>query len=42
MQVDDVIELEIQHQGGWVPMTPISNALVVKIRDVIEVLESSF
>ncbi|KRH49137.2 hypothetical protein GLYMA_07G135000v4 [Glycine max] len=36
MQVDDVIELEIQHQGGWVPMTPISNALVVKIRDVIE------
>ncbi|KAG5037649.1 hypothetical protein JHK82_018463 [Glycine max] len=34
--VDDVIELEIQHQGGWVPMTPISNALVVKIRDVIE------
>ncbi|RDX77974.1 Protein SRG1, partial [Mucuna pruriens] len=37
MQDDDIIGLEIRHQGGWVPVTPISNALVVNVGDVIEI-----
>jgi len=38
MQDDDITGLEIRHQGGWVPVTPISDALVVNLGDVIEVL----
>ncbi|KAG4921928.1 hypothetical protein AAZX31_18G168300 [Glycine max] len=37
MQDDDVTGLEIQHQGGWVPVTPIPDALVVNVGDVIEI-----
>ncbi|KAI4354532.1 hypothetical protein L6164_003385 [Bauhinia variegata] len=36
MQDDDVSGLEIRHRGGWVPVTPISDALVVNVGDVIE------
>ncbi|KAI4354531.1 hypothetical protein L6164_003384 [Bauhinia variegata] len=36
MQDDDVSGLEIRHTGGWVPVTPISDALVVNVGDVIE------
>ncbi|KAL5166358.1 Protein SRG1 [Glycine soja] len=36
MQDDDITGLEIRHQGGWVPVTPISDALVVNVGDVIE------
>ncbi|KAK8466514.1 hypothetical protein PHAVU_008G118300, partial [Phaseolus vulgaris] len=31
MQDDDITGLEIRHQGGWVPVIPISDALVVNI-----------
>ncbi|KAK7400875.1 hypothetical protein VNO78_12183 [Psophocarpus tetragonolobus] len=37
MQDDDVIGLEIRHQGGWVPVAPITDALVVNVGDVIEI-----
>ncbi|XP_034693242.1 protein SRG1-like [Vitis riparia] len=36
LQDDDVTGLEIQHDGGWVPVNPIPNSLVVNIGDVIE------
>jgi isopenicillin N synthase-like dioxygenase len=39
MQDDDVPGLEIRHKGNWVPVTPISDALVVNVGDVIEVIE---
>lgn len=38
MQDDDINGLEIRHQGGWVPVIPISDALVVNVGDVIQVL----
>ncbi|KAK7373763.1 hypothetical protein VNO80_07183 [Phaseolus coccineus] len=38
MQDDVITELEIRHQGGWVPGIPISDALVVNVGDVIEIL----
>lgn len=38
MQDDDVPGLEIRHEGNWVPVTPIPNALVVNVGDVIEVI----
>lgn len=37
MQDHDVIGLEIRHQGGWVPVIPILDALVVNVGDVIEI-----
>jgi len=40
MQDDDVSGLEIRHKGNWVPVTPISDALVVNVGDVIEVIQS--
>ncbi|KAG2404956.1 2-oxoglutarate-dependent dioxygenase [Vigna angularis] len=38
MQDDDINGLEIRHKGGWVPVTPISDALVVNVGDVIQIL----
>ncbi|KAF7845466.1 protein SRG1-like [Senna tora] len=37
MQDEDVCGLEIRHKGKWVPVTPLSDALVVNIGDVIEI-----
>jgi len=37
MQDDDVSGLEIRNKGKWVPINPISDAIVVNIGDVIEV-----
>lgn len=37
MQDDDVTGLQIRHDGGWVPVKPIPNSLVVNIGDVMEV-----
>ncbi|KAI4354534.1 hypothetical protein L6164_003386 [Bauhinia variegata] len=37
MQDDDVSGLEIRHKGGWVPVNPIPDALVVNVGDVIEI-----
>lgn len=39
MQEDDVVGLQILHQGGWVPVNPLQNSLVVNVGDVIEVLQ---
>lgn len=36
-QDDDIAGLEIQHEGQWVPIKPIPNALVVNVGDVLEV-----
>ena len=38
MQHEDVLGLHIRHKGGWVPVEPVPNALVVNIGDAIEVL----
>lgn len=35
---DEVTGLQIRHHGGWVPITPMPNALLVNIGDCIEVL----
>lgn len=35
---DEVTGLQIRHDGGWVPITPMPNALLVNIGDCIEVL----
>ncbi|KAK2414367.1 protein SRG1 [Trifolium repens] len=37
MQDDDVPGLEIRHKGNWVPVTPLSDALVVNVGDIIEI-----
>ena len=42
MQDDNVCGLEIRQKGGWVPVAPISDALVVNVGDVIEVLDILF
>ncbi|KAK7257086.1 hypothetical protein RIF29_30804 [Crotalaria pallida] len=34
---DDVSELEIYYDGGWVPVTPLPNALIVNVGDLIEI-----
>ncbi|KAF8397444.1 hypothetical protein HHK36_016361 [Tetracentron sinense] len=36
LQDDEITGLQIQHEGGWVPVKPVPNALVVNIGDVIE------
>ena len=37
LQDDDITGLEIRHAGGWMPVKPIPNSLIVNIGDVIEV-----
>lgn len=37
MQEDNVCGLQIHHEGEWVPVKPIPNALVVNIGDTIVV-----
>lgn len=39
MQNDDVPGLELRHKGNWIPVTPIPDALVVNIGDIIEVID---
>ncbi|XP_020976990.1 protein SRG1 isoform X3 [Arachis ipaensis] len=36
LQNDDVCGLEIRHKGGWVPVVPKSDALVVNVGDILE------
>ncbi|KAL5546657.1 hypothetical protein UlMin_006344 [Ulmus minor] len=36
LQSDDVVGLQIKHKGRWVPVTPIPNALIINIGDVLE------
>jgi len=38
IQDDDVLGLEIRNKGNWVPVKPISDALVINVGDVIEVI----
>ena len=37
LQDDETTGLQIKHKGGWLPVKPIPNALVVNVGDVIEV-----
>ncbi|QHO07715.1 hypothetical protein HN51_066418 [Arachis hypogaea] len=37
LQNDDVCGLEIRHKGGWVPVVPKSDALVVNVGDILEI-----
>lgn len=39
LQDDEITGLQIRHKGGWVPVKPIPNALVVNIGDAIEVFD---
>ncbi|PON45822.1 Oxoglutarate/iron-dependent dioxygenase [Parasponia andersonii] len=36
LQDDDITGLQIKHKGGWLPVKPIPNALVVNIGDAVE------
>ncbi|EXC14805.1 Protein SRG1 [Morus notabilis] len=40
MQEDDVVGLQILHRGGWVPVNPLPNSLVVNVGDIIEILSN--
>ncbi|XP_068644831.1 protein LATERAL BRANCHING OXIDOREDUCTASE 1-like [Aristolochia californica] len=40
LQDDDVTGLQIRHNGGWLPVKPIPDALVVNVGDVIEILSN--
>jgi len=42
MQDDDITGLEIRHQGGWVPVIPISDALVVNVEMLLRYLIDLF
>lgn len=37
LQDDDITGLQIKHDGTWVPVKPIPNAIVVNIGDALEV-----
>lgn len=37
MQEEDIKGLQIKHNGFWVPVKPVTDALVVNVGDVIEV-----
>ncbi|KAK6929373.1 LOW QUALITY PROTEIN: Isopenicillin N synthase-like, Fe(2+) 2OG dioxygenase domain [Dillenia turbinata] len=37
LQDDEICGLQIRHKGGWVPVKPIPNSIVVNIGDVMEV-----
>ena len=41
MQDDNVSGLQIRHQGEWILVKPIPNALVANVGDVIEVYNST-
>ncbi|KAK3028935.1 hypothetical protein RJ639_039533 [Escallonia herrerae] len=36
-QDDDVIGLHIRHNGGWVPIKPLPNSLVVNVGDILKI-----
>ncbi|PSR93124.1 hypothetical protein CEY00_Acc27734 [Actinidia chinensis var. chinensis] len=36
LQDDDITALQIKHDGGWVPVKPIPNAIVVNMGDAME------
>ncbi|KAK2657827.1 hypothetical protein Ddye_010879 [Dipteronia dyeriana] len=40
MQEHDKHGLQIKHNGGWVPVKPVPDALVVNVGDVIEILSN--
>ena len=40
LQDSDITALQIKHKGGWLPVKPIPNALVVNIADAVEVLDN--
>ncbi|KAM5560169.1 protein SRG1-like [Rosa sericea] len=37
MQEDDVMGLQIKHNGKWVPIKPIDDAFIVNVGDIIEI-----
>ncbi|XP_052299045.1 protein SRG1-like isoform X2 [Citrus sinensis] len=40
MQEEDIKGLQIKHNGFWVPVKPVTDALVVNVGDVIEILSN--
>ncbi|KAM7493160.1 hypothetical protein LguiB_027769 [Lonicera macranthoides] len=36
MQNNDTIGLQIRHDGGWVPVKPVPNSLIINVGDVLE------
>lgn len=43
LQDNNVNGLQIRHNGGWVPVQPVPNSLIVNVGDVLEVyLEQKF
>ena len=39
LQDNDIIGLQIEHKGGWLPVKPLPGAFVVNISDAAEVPE---
>ncbi|KAK3034257.1 hypothetical protein RJ639_032192 [Escallonia herrerae] len=37
MQDDDVTGLQIRYNGGWVPVKPLPNSLIVNVGDILEI-----
>ncbi|ONK76737.1 uncharacterized protein A4U43_C03F31590 [Asparagus officinalis] len=40
LQDDEVTGLQVRHHGGWVPVKPIPNALVLNVGDALEVFSN--
>ncbi|KAM7493161.1 hypothetical protein LguiB_027770 [Lonicera macranthoides] len=36
MQNNDTVGLQIRHDGGWVPVKPVPNSLIINVGDVLE------
>ncbi|KAM7526371.1 hypothetical protein LguiA_016273 [Lonicera macranthoides] len=37
MQNNDTVGLQIRHDGGWVPIKPVPNSLIINVGDVLEI-----
>ncbi|KAM7526369.1 hypothetical protein LguiA_016271 [Lonicera macranthoides] len=40
MQNNDTIGLQIRHDGGWVPVKPVPNSLIINVGDALEILSN--
>lgn len=37
VQVDETEGLQVKKDGGWIPVTPLSNAIIVNVGDALQV-----